>query len=311
MIGGGPDDAALVTQAIAGDETAFERLRAGAERGIRGYLRVRVRRDDDVDDLLQETWLQVWQKLPTYDPARSRFSTFARFWADILVRRYWDTAQGKGTEIPFSAGLGLGGGGDDDADDADRIDRLAARGQEAFPAPDNPVDAAVYDDLLAITFATASPPHQLIAFGFVKAADWRPRQIAADLSDVSLDDLEQQLEAAYLDQSDLPAERVEPAFEPLRARLGQRFDEAVRDPTTLTTYPNLRARIVGETTLADYYTGDPTADITQWWYAVKRRVLAEVQRRASGPLADLLKQVQRRSAAGQPAGKGASRRADG
>jgi hypothetical protein len=136
----------------------------------------------------------------------------------------------------------------------------------------------------------------LIAFGFVKAADWRPRQIAAELSDVPLQALEARLEQTYLDQSDLPEGRVRPAFALLRDNLDLRFDEVVRDATTLATYPALHGRVVGETTLADYYTGEPTADVTQWWYAVKRRVLAEVQRRSTGPLADLLRQAQRSSA---------------
>ena len=82
----------------------------------------------------------------------------------------------------------------------------------------DPVTADVYDDLLSLTFATASPPHQLIAFGFAKAAEWKPRQIAAELSDVPLRALESRLEHTYLEQSELDDGRVVPAFAPLRTR---------------------------------------------------------------------------------------------
>ena len=312
----GLEDAAVVARALAGEQQAFDQLRAVAEAAVRGTVRMQIGRYEEngayfvdhalVDDLVQAAWVQIWQKLDTYDPNVGRFVHFARYWARIMVRRYRDTPVGRGVETPLSSMLG-GGADADEGDDSstDRLDRLARRGSGG-ETPEDPVGVDVYDELLSLTFATASPPHQLIAFGFAKAAEWRPRQIAAELSNVPLRALETRLERSYLEQSDLDDDRVLPAFEPLRSRLELRFDEAVRDPTTLATYPGLHARIVGETTLADYYTGEPTADVTQWWYAVKRRVLAEVQRRESGPLADLLRQAQRQSAR-----RGAARRTTG
>jgi DNA-directed RNA polymerase specialized sigma24 family protein len=298
----GPDDVALVARALAGDRDAFDALRAIAEGAVKGIIRMQVGRRDEhgrqvvdralVDDLVQTTWIQVWEKLSTYDPAVGRFVHFARYWASIMVRRYRDTPLGRGRERPLSDLIGDADDGDESP--ADRLDRLDRSGGVTEP-PDDPVTADVYDDLLSLTFATASPPHQLIAFGFAKAAEWKPRQIAGELSDVPLRALESRLEQSYLEQSELDIGRVVPAFAPLRTRLEQRFDQAVRDPTTLATYPGLHARIVGETTLSDYFTGEPTADVTQWWYAVKRRVLAEIQRRDTGPLVDLLRQAQRQS----------------
>lgn len=297
------EDGDLASRALEGDQQAFERLCALAERTVRGHIRVRVRRDEDVQDLVQETWILVWQKLPTFDPARGKFVAFARYWADILVRRYWDSAAGRGIEITMSS---AGESENDEDAPGDVMDRLAMRGTGPYPAPDDPVDATVYATLLEITFNTVSPPHQLIAFGFAKALDFKPRRVAADLSDTPLASLVNVLQRAYVEQSEIPRGRIAPAFEPLRARLEERFADAVHDSTTLATYPALHDRIVGETTLADYYTGEPTADITQWWYAVKRRVLAELQRRASGPLAELLRQSQQR-----PARKGALGRIGG
>jgi DNA-directed RNA polymerase specialized sigma24 family protein len=292
-----PDAAALAARAQAGNQQAFAELQAGAQRAVRGTIVMHVGRptaDEKlvvdhalVDDLVQATWVQVWEKLSTYDPEHGTFLHFARFWARIMARRYRDTVVGKGREVAISALLGdRNDGADDSGRDPGQLGRPIASGSGADTTADDPVDADVYNELLTLTFGTASPPHQLIAFGFAKAIDWKPRQIAATLANVPLRTLEARLEQAYIDQSDLADERVRPAFEPLRNRLEQRFEEAVRDPTTLATYPTLHARIVGETTLAEYFTGEPTADITQWWYAVKRRVIAEAQRRSTGPLAD-------------------------
>lgn len=317
---GVPDDATLVNYAIAGDQQAFEQLRAAAEHVVRGAIRMQVGRSGDggaffvdhalVDDLVQVTWVQVWQKLPTYNPELANFNAFARYWARIMVRRYRDTPVGKGLETPISSLLDR-----DDADDgrSDILGRLSAQ-TAALQHPDDTIPAEVYDELLTITFATASPPHQLIVFGFTKAADLKPRQIAADLSNVPLRTLAERLEQTYLEQSDLPDSRIRPAFEPLHERLEQRFDEVVRDPTTLATYPQLHGQTVGETTLADYYTGEPTANLTQWWHAVKRRVIADLQRRQDGPLAELLRQSQRharRAASGTTSQRGAGQRISG
>lgn len=298
---GRPDDPVTVAEAMAGDQQAFERLRIACEHVVRGTIRLQVgRRTEDgrtfvdhalVDDLVQVTWVQVWQKLPTYKPELASFATFARYWARIMVRRYRDTPIGKGVETPITSLLDR-----DEAEDGpnDAFDRFGA--SAAAQAPDDAIPAEVYDELLLITFQTASPPHQLIVFGFTKAADLKPRQIAAELSNVSLTALADRLEKTYLEQSDLSPARIRPAFEPLRDRLTRRFDEVVRDPTTLATYPHLHSRIVGETTLAEYYTAEPTANLTQWWHAVKRRVISDLQRRTDGPLAELLRQSQRMNA---------------
>lgn len=297
------DDAALVAQAVAGDQRAFEQLRAGADLVVRGAIRMQVGRAGEsggyvvdhalVDDLVQVTWLQIWQKLPTYNADVAAFNAFARYWARIMVRRYRDTPIGRGMETPLSSLLDRDGENDGPSESLDRLAGQGQRGQQAAMQPDDTIPAEVYDELLTVTFATASPPHQLIAFGFTKAADLKPRQIAADLSDVPLSRLAARLVQVYVEQSDLPASRVSPAFAPFLEQLGCRFNEVVRDPTTLSTYPQLHARIVGETTLADYYTTEPAANLTQWWHAVKRRILADLQRRQTGPLAELLQQSRR------------------
>jgi hypothetical protein len=73
----------------------------------------------------------------------------------------------------------------------------------------------------------------------------------------------------------------------LRANLERTFELVVEERKTLETYPLLRQSVVDETTLRDYYTGeDPTTEITQSWYAVKRRVLSEFRQRENRPAAD-------------------------
>jgi RNA polymerase sigma factor (sigma-70 family) len=254
----------LVRRACAGDREAFDRLHAQYERAIVGFVRVRLTDDDLVQDLTQEIWLQVWQKLSTYDPSRASFVAFVKYWAGVmLLRAYERRDRRRAVEVLVP----------------EHTERQAPESSETSSL------AAVYHELLAATFSSSSPPHQLVAFGFIKCLGWTPRRVATELSDASLEQCQQRLEQEYLDQSQLPDAEVGPAFEPLRRHLQLLFADVVSDPRTQSTYPALMQKVTGETVLREYYTGDdPAADLTQWWYAVYRRVRGEVQRRADGPL---------------------------
>ncbi len=284
-----PSDA--IERARRGDRQAFDELCAAYGKAVYGAIRVRVASDDDARDVLQETWLQVWQKLPTFDPARGSFQAFAKYWSSVMVLRYYDAMKSRrvgevvaselAARYPAIAGEeGMAG----------VLDHLGARRTE----PEEPaIGADVYANLLRVTMSSASPPHQLIAFGFSKISAWTPRRITAELSTIPLRDLEARLEHLYLEESQLPPALVQPCFVPLRARLELPFEAVAESAKTLATYSHLRGQVVGDTTLQDYYTAnDPTGDVTAWWYAVQRRVRAELQRVETGPLSDLLRRMQ-------------------
>jgi RNA polymerase sigma factor (sigma-70 family) len=265
-------------RAQSGDRAAFDDLCAGYQRALFGAIRARVSRDDDAHDVLQEAWLLIWQKLPTYEPARASFRAFARYWAGIAVLRYYDAQKASRTgEVVASELAARFPKLAEEEGVAAVLDRLAARP----PEPEDPVrDEAAYATLLRITFETASPPHQLLAFGFSKLIGWPPREIAARRSSHPLRQLETELQSGYLAQSQLRPAQVEPSFAPLHGRLELPFEAVAASPRTLATYPQLRGRLAGDTTLQDYYTSpDPATDLSAWWFAVQRRVRSEIQRR--------------------------------
>jgi RNA polymerase sigma factor (sigma-70 family) len=276
----------LVGLARAGDRAAFNRLHDLYAKAIYGFVRIRLASDADAQDLTQETWLQVWQKLPTYDPDRASFVTFVKYWASVLLLRAYDRRdRRRGVEVLVQDLIRHNPDLTDEEGVGDILDRLTT---PAAPADDPHQLAEVYAELLRATFASPSPPHQLLAFGFIKALGWPPRRVAAELSEAELDGVEHRLEQAYVEDSQLPDQQVRPSFDPLRQRMRLRFGEAVADRKTQATYPHLAGQVVGETHLRDYYTGDdPTTDLTQWWYAVHRRVRGEVQRSTVGPLYEL------------------------
>lgn len=281
---------------------AFDDLYRAFGKAIGGFIRARVGADADVDDVAQEAWQLIWEKLPAFNPVRSPFAAYARYWAGVAVMRYGDRkSSGPETELAVSQLASRFPEILEEEGTEAVLDRIAARRTELV-APEDYSD--LYTELLRLTLASQSPPHQLIAFGYSKMAGWTPRRIAAELSEEGLRGLERRLEQGYLDESGLPSEVVSPCFGQLRDTLEQPFEVVVRDARTLATYPALHERIVGDTCFRDYYTGaERTADITQWWFAVQRRVKSEILRSSAGPLYDLLARIQARPARNRPDGR--------
>jgi hypothetical protein len=136
-----------------------------------------------------------------------------------------------------------------------------------------------YDKLLQITFAGPSPPHQLLVFGFYKLLEWKPREIVEQCSDVPLKELTEMFVTKYMQMSKVSEDRIRSYFERLRRCMDNTMEEVINDTRTRAIYNALLHRVVGETTLRDYYThpDTPTADISHWWSAVARRVLMAVR----------------------------------
>jgi DNA-directed RNA polymerase specialized sigma24 family protein len=272
----------LIRRAQQGEREAFDELHSLHQGSVFGYIRARVRNDDDAQDVAQRTWIEVWNNIKSFDPQRGSLHAFAtRYWAHFMIMRHYSDL--KGEAMPLAP--------DENIEIYRPAFGEAGHPVKAYPDAswDEEAPAEVYTQLLALTFGGPSPPHQLLAFGFTKLLAWPPRRIVAELSDRSLAELAAQLEQAYLHESELPEALVRPAFARLRQALERRFGEVVDEPKTRETYPQLLDRIVGTTTLRDYYTaGDPAAAVTRWWDAVKRRVRSDVSRLGTGPMVALL-----------------------
>lgn len=64
----------LLLRAASGDRRAFDNLVRGFEKGLRGFVAMRVR-TEAVDDVMQEVWTACWVALPTF-AGRSRFKAW-------------------------------------------------------------------------------------------------------------------------------------------------------------------------------------------------------------------------------------------
>jgi len=66
-----PSDAALVEQCLKGQKNAFEAIVLRYQHRIYHMALIRMRDRCDADDLAQETFLQAYRHLRSYDPTRS------------------------------------------------------------------------------------------------------------------------------------------------------------------------------------------------------------------------------------------------
>jgi DNA-directed RNA polymerase specialized sigma24 family protein len=298
-------DWALVNRACAGERAAFDEIYGRHQRALFGFLRIRSRSDDDAREVEQDVRIELWTHLKDYDPARGPFRAFAIHRAGFLLMRFY---RGRGrrqrVEVLFSE---LAQRFDDlsrDGDLGDILDWLATAGAAADDEPAS--EPVPREALLGAVLSAPNPPHELVVFGLSKLVRMEddsavphrrrpavrlahlgrttPASIVARWSDTPLRDLAMRIEELYVQESELPAPVVRRCFEPLRARMDERVDETVRARDAERAGRG-RERAIGDTTLRDYYSGSsPAADISHWWYAVQRRVLAGLQAH-SGPSA--------------------------
>jgi RNA polymerase sigma-70 factor, ECF subfamily len=84
-----PTDNDLIKSIQRGDHKAFEQLfdRYGAV--VRAVVRRIVRNSEDVEDVVQEAFLDVYQKSGTFDPAKGTVQTWISFVARYRSIRHW------------------------------------------------------------------------------------------------------------------------------------------------------------------------------------------------------------------------------
>jgi RNA polymerase sigma-70 factor (ECF subfamily) len=75
-------DAELLHHVASGDRTAFAEFYDRHAGRVLGLLRAMLRAPADADDVLQETFAQVWARAAQYDPARSS----AAAWLVLIAR---------------------------------------------------------------------------------------------------------------------------------------------------------------------------------------------------------------------------------
>ncbi len=269
------------------DASEFERLYAECRASVFGYIRARSRNDGDADDIAQDAELLAWTHTGRYDGRP--FCGFVFYWAHIALMRFYRAGKRRWeVEVLMTD---MESGILDAPSEQEKLEYRAWLEQESRAIAQES-SRERFEMLLRIAFTAPFPPHQLIVFGLTKLVCLRPgdkpvkrnkrsraaasrtppRRVVSEFSDVPLRDLEREFEDAYLRDSSLPEEYARACFEPLRQRLEATKELPAEDPVE----SRPPGRLLGETTLREYYGSDPTQDISHWWYSVYRHVASRL-----------------------------------
>ena len=103
---------------------------------------------------------------------------------------------------------------------------------------------------------------------------WPPQRIAKELSDTSLGELSNKLKEDYIAASSLPEELVRDCFRLLDVKMQRIVSEIINpsDRSARKRWAKIMDKLVGETTLLEYYGGSSEDNIADWSHQVLRRM---------------------------------------
>jgi len=141
---------------------------------------------------------------------------------------------------------------------------------EAYGGP-SPEKVTVYLEMFRLVCICCAKPHQIIALGFVKLLEWRPREAVDELSDQKLGILAEKLFDQYVLRfmGVFDRDRLNESFSDL-------FDKMDRPPGACYGEDEYVSKIkgferVGEITLRVFYGANPAQSLSDWCDKVKNR----------------------------------------
>lgn len=245
---------------------AYERIYQAYRRELFNLIRGLARKDQDADDISQQTWLSFWTSTPQFDPAKG--DDLMALLAQSARNRTADYYRTKDRLKPVESLETVL-----DAVSSGHWHRLREMSPErAFTLRRN------CELVLRLLFEDTGPPHQLITFGFHQLLEWHPRNVDNALSDEFLDALEKRLEGDYAAAACLYESAMRELCTPLRKKLSRCLKDLGLHGITrkLLEKRGVLCRIAGRTKLTQYYSSDDSRvrrkEITTWSFSVFRRV---------------------------------------
>lgn len=268
-------------------DTLFEAYRGAIKGFISSHLSP-VQRNNDLEDLVQETALEAFKRVCTYDPETGKFYTWLLIWARYVLQRYFDEQRQRlDHEIVVSELVAQlraqASEGEIDEETAEAlIETLRVVPLTKLELSPETI-AEILDKFrhfLRITFSEGGYPHQQIAFGFIRLLEWKPSEIVDELSEVPLQELAKRLEDDYvkiLEYAD--KQKVRQCFQPLHERMKCKLKEVI--PEGDDSWEIIRASpddVVGKTRFPDYWGDRPTDNLSNWCYRVRQKTIREMVR---------------------------------
>jgi DNA-directed RNA polymerase specialized sigma24 family protein len=246
------EEEALVDSVLKGHEGAWGTLYHSLVLPIRGFIASRVGSIDDAEDLAEECFIRARRSLSQglFD-RQYRLYTLLRSTALHLVQDYWRHRVRAEERLP----------------DHSIPEPHSRAHQRTFFEPLERLE------LLRLVFVCGAKPPQVLAFGFVKLLEWRPREMAQEHRASSLRNLRDDFLACYyapLEQ--FLSKRI--FYSTYCSPLSEAVESPVREVYVEHEYCSLGANpdsTVGDLALEVFFGRDPAANISDWCDRVKTR----------------------------------------
>ena len=260
-------------------EIEEKRLRDALKGFISSHLD-KIQRNNDLEDLVQETLLKVCERIHTYDPARGSFYSWLLIWARYVLMRYFEEKRRYLDKIIIMSEIEIKyKNGEIDENTYNELTTSTTVWSPRDPQEISEMLEKFYCFLCIAFGEKGGYPHQQIAFGYIKLLEWKPQEIVRELSEKSLRKLAKDLENEYVEiLKYADEEKVRKCFKPLHQRIEKKLEEVIptRDRGIITIS---LSTIIGDTKLSDYWGNRPEDNLSNWCYRVRQRVIEEIRKR--------------------------------
>jgi RNA polymerase sigma factor (sigma-70 family) len=266
----GPDvSPGLISRLHQKEPSAVDEIYRQYDRALRGYLRARCTSLSDAEDLLQTTWIMILDNLHRFDPAKASFAAFAKYWASITCKRYYDQRNVWLHATVLFSQLTTESDREVFGERAELLDRTAR-----LSGPEQMELRELLANTIQMVFEESNPPHQALAFGFCRLLGWTPRRFVDELYSGTLSELAASLFANLPEELFHETESLRKIQNRFMSRLHKTLLDEVLDPATRNRYPALHLRELAWTRISEYCTEPGTAvrNVSHWIYSVLRRI---------------------------------------
>jgi len=281
----------LILKVTCGDKDSFGELYRHFIMALRGFIAGRIGNIEDAKDVAQDCFIVAEKRVREckYNP-EYRFFTLLSTIAKRLIINYWGRMAKKldidieekeeekkerrrkkeekrektvyrRREIPFAELA-------DPSEEGKALELVDI----ILRTPPEQIDEIVRLELLRVVFLCCAKPHQVLAFGFIKLLEWRPREVADELSDWTLGKLgEKFCEDCYavwgffLDRQKFD----EYVSSSLHEKLDRLVEEVYREHPYGRVRKEFPGALVKDLPLGTFYGGrEPSADLSDWVWDV-------------------------------------------
>jgi DNA-directed RNA polymerase specialized sigma24 family protein len=284
----------LIQKTIACDRAAWDKLCKYYLETVIGYINGRIGNPHDAEVLATESFQRAERALKKgkYNPDYSFYTFLLHFSVRWVILKYWSKKHKKITIKTKSKKKEAGKVGEKLKEEGDQkrkdggdekitvtvkeisLSDLGAEDDQGhkikdipFGMPREEFDETVRRELLRLAFSCCAKPHQLLAFGFVKLLDWKPKEMVEEVSDWLMKELARKFFEDFYDFVE-PVIDQQTFFEDIVTPLGRKVNGLVEIIYVEEEYEEIRTefqgRPSGEIKLKKFYGKVPSHSWSDW-----------------------------------------------